>query len=33
MLKSLRPGDQVLAVATGRIARNLLDLLTILRAI
>lgn len=33
MLKSLQPGDQVLAVATDRVARNPLDLLTILRGI
>jgi len=33
MLRSLKPGDQVLAIATDRIARNPLDMLTILRAI
>ncbi|WP_280940338.1 recombinase family protein [Mesorhizobium sp. LNHC221B00] len=33
MLRQLRPGDQVLAIATDRVARNPLDLLTILRAI
>jgi DNA invertase Pin-like site-specific DNA recombinase len=33
MLRNLRPGDQVLAIATDRVARNPLDLLTILRAI
>ncbi|MER9592839.1 recombinase family protein [Mesorhizobium australicum] len=33
MLRQIRPGDQVLAIATDRVARNPLDLLTILRAI
>ncbi|TPI54218.1 recombinase family protein [Mesorhizobium sp. B3-1-3] len=33
MLRQLRTGDQVLAIATDRVARNPLDLLTVLRVI